>query len=113
MHLEVAWAANVTDAVPSSSWAGHELEDTILYGSNGTLRYEPASLFTMDGTERKVEALHLGPDRNAFETQLADFVRAAQAGIEPTNGINQAITLMEMLTAIYRSSDEGKEIRLA
>ena len=25
LHLEVTWAANVTDAVPVSSWAGHEL----------------------------------------------------------------------------------------
>ena len=113
LHLEVAWAANVTDAVPVSSWAGHELENTTLYGDRGTLRYEPATLFTIEGTERKEQALTTGDKTNPFEEQLAHFVHAAQTDGVPTNGIDQAVTLMEMLTSIYQSSEAKTEVQLA
>ena len=113
MQLEVAWAANVTDAVPDSPWAGHELENTTLYGDKGTLRCEPATFFTFEGTERKEEPLSLDQEVNAFETQLTHFAAAVRTGETPTNGIDQAVELMEMLTSIYRSSAIHKEIQLA
>ena len=113
MHLEVAWAANVTDVVPVSTWAGHELENTTLYGSKGTLRYEPATLFTIEGTARKEEPFNEEAETNPFETQLLDFAWAVKTGKAPANGIDQAVTLMEMLTSIYRSSDTQKEVQLA
>ena len=114
LHLEVAWAANVTDTVPKSSWAGHELENTTLHGSKATLRLEPAAVFTMNGAERAETALSFsGSGPNAFEAQLTDFLQAVSSSTTPTNNVDQAVELMRMLVAIYESSDTKKEKQLA
>ena len=112
LHLEVAWASNVTDAVPKSSWAGHELENTTLYGSTGTLRLEPGTFFTMNGTERESVPILTETAAKDFQNQLADFTSAILTGAKPTNNITQAVSLMEMLSSIYHSSEAGKEIHL-
>ena len=113
LHLEVTWAANVTDAVPRSHWAGHELENTTLYGSAGTLRLEPATLFTMHGNERMDTPLDSGQKDNPFEVQLADFLRAIETDTLPVNNAQQAVRLMQMLTAIYESSAQNAEVQLS
>ncbi len=112
MHLEVSWAANVTHAIPKSHWTGHELEDTTLYGDRATLRLNPPTLYTMDGMERVETPLATGPETNAFETQMANFLGAVRTGTPPVSNVGQAVSLMKMLMAIYESSAAGQEIRL-
>ena len=112
VHLETSWAANLTDAVPASSWTGHELIDTILYGNQATLRLNPLTLFTMDGMERRDTALTTGPENPGFELQMDDFLAAIRTGTPPVNNVDQAVSLMKMLMAIYDSSAAGTEIRL-
>lgn len=111
LHLEVAWAANVTDAIPVSHWAGHEIENTTLYGTAGTLQLDPLTLFTMSGMERVDTVLGAGQDNEAFVRQMGDFLTAIQTGVAPANNAEQAVALMTMLTAIYDSSARGAEIR--
>lgn len=112
MHLEVSWAANVTDAIPASPWAGHELENTTLYGERATLSLSPPTLFTMDGQERRATALEIMENGVSFERQLDNFLDATRTGAAPVNNVDQAVSLMKMLTAIYESSTAGTEIRL-
>ncbi len=113
VHLEVTWAGNMTDAVPKSTWAGHELENTTLYGDQATLSLNPTVLYTMQEKERKVTAVQTGPETNGFDNQMADFLRAVRTGGKPVNNADQAVSLMKMLMAIYESSDTGAEVRLA
>ena len=112
LHLEVAWAANVTDAAPVSSWAGHETENTTLYGNRATLRLDPAALFTMRGSERVETALEVEAEADPFANQLTDFLGAVRRGTEPTNNVGQAVMLMKMLAGIYESSSTKKEMQL-
>ena len=113
MHLEVTWAGNLTDAVPKSPWAGHELENTTLYGDQATLSLNPTVLYTMQEKERKTIAIQTGPETNGFDNQMTDFLQAVRTGGKPVNNADQAVALMKMLMAIYESSDTGAEVRLA
>lgn len=113
LHLEVTWAANVTDTVPKSHWAGHELENTTLYGREGTLRLNPPALFAMSGQERVETPLVLDSETDQFENQLTNFLAAVRTGQEPTNNVDQAVELMRMLLAIYDSSAKNAEVQLA
>ena len=113
LHLEVAWAANVTDTVPASAWAGHELENTTLYGEKATLRLEPATVYTMNGNTRIETPVASGSANvDPFANQLTNFLSAVQTGGRPVNDIDQAVDLMAMLMAIYQSSEAGNEKRL-
>ena len=112
LHLEVSWAGNQTDAVPKSPWAGHELENTTLYGNRATLVLNPPTLYTMEGKERHSAPIQTGPETNGFDHQLADFLHAVRTGLPPVNSVDQAVDLMKMLMAIYESSDTGVEVRL-
>ena len=113
LHLEVAWAANVTDVAPASTWAGHEVENTTLYGTTATLQLDPLTVFTMDGMQRKDTVLDSGVDTGAFARQMDDFVGAVREGRPPVNSVDQAVTLMRLLGAIYDSSQKGNEVRLS
>ena len=112
LHLEVAWAANVTATVPESSWTGYESEDTTLYGDRATLRLNPPTLYTMDGMERRETPLATGPESNGFEAQMSNFLDSIRTGTPPVSNVDQAVSLMKMLTAIYESSATGAEVRL-
>ena len=112
MHLEATWAANVTGAIPASSSVGHELENTTIYGAHATLSLSPATLFTMNGTERVETPLKVGEGTAPFMAQMSDFLNAVRTGVTPTNNVDQAVSLMKMLMAIYESSATGAEVRL-
>ncbi len=112
MHLEVSWAGNLTDVVPKSPWAGHELENTTLYGDRATLVLNPPTLYTMEDKERHAAPVPTGPETNGFDHQLADFLGAVRTGRPPINNVDQAVDLMKMLMAIYESSDTGAEVRV-
>lgn len=113
LHLEVSWAANVTEVVPVSSWAGHELEDTTLYGDQATLRLNPPTLYTMDGAERRVTPVITGAETNGFEAQMTNFLESVRTGAPPVSNVDQAVRVMEMLMAIYESSTSGREVIIA
>ena len=113
LHLEATWAANVTDAVPTSDWAGHERKNTTLYGTAGTLQLNPLTLHTMSGMERRDTLLQTTSATGQFEFQMADFLHAIRTHTRPTNDVDQAVALMKMLAAIYQSSAAGKEVPLA
>ncbi len=112
MHLEVTWAGNMTDAVPKSPWAGHELENTTLYGDKATLSLNPTVLYTMQEKERKATAIQTGPETSGFDNQMSDFLNSVRTGQPPVNNVDQAVSLMKMLMAVYESSTSGTEARL-
>jgi predicted dehydrogenase len=114
IQFEVSWAANLTDDIPAvAGWPARELLNTTLYGPKATFRLEPLALFEdQAGTVVNVD---ITPTRkvNQFTAQMNNFIEAVLGRAEPINSVTQAVYLMEMLDAIYRSSDLGREVPVA
>ena len=45
VHLETSWAGNLPDDIPQGQVFGRELNNSIVYGTKGTLRLKPLTLF--------------------------------------------------------------------
>ncbi len=113
VQFEVSWAANLTDDIPySASFGTRELLNTTLYGPKATIRLEPLALF--EEQAGKVVAVEVVPagDVNQFTAQMSNFVDAILGRSVPINSATQALYLMEMLDATYRSSELGREVVL-
>ncbi len=107
------------------TWAGHHPEDpiaadteqkngfinTTLHGQKGTLALHPPTLVTGDQNTTTSQSIEVGPEQS-FDLQMQDFIDAILGRKAPTNSARQAVHLMEMLDAIYQSSESGREIRL-
>jgi predicted dehydrogenase len=101
------------DDIPQGQYFGRELNNSTVFGTKGTLRLKPLTLFEdQNGTLENVE-VELPDDRDSFELQLANFVDAIRGRAEPINNAEQAYELMEMLDAIYASSSLGREVPIA
>jgi predicted dehydrogenase len=109
MHLEVTWAANLTDEVPAKTEGKRESLSTTIYGQKASLRLEPLTVFE-DQAGVLVDVPMEAEAGNGFAEQMADFVRAVATGGEPVNSARQALYLMEMLDAMYESSVLGREV---
>ena len=111
MHLETCWAGNLPDTVPPRKYFGQELVNSMIYGTKGSLRLNPLALFEDRGG--KIEKLPLDAPENepgGFERQLANFSGAIRGTEKLVNDANQAVALMEMIDAIYASSELGREV---
>ncbi len=107
------------------TWAGHHIENpidatnddrnghtnTTLHGRRGTLLLNPPTLITGDQDSTTSAPIDVGPN-HSFDLQMQNFIDAILGRAEPTNSARQAVYLMEMLDAIYRSSEINREIVL-
>jgi predicted dehydrogenase len=126
--FKVCWAANLMDDIPPSPKRGRSLLSTTVYGPKGSLRVtdvfnidssvcpSPLTLFEdKGGTVVKVDLpvrdLRGDPLRAyEFAEQDRNFLRCVGGDESAVNSSSQAIQLMEVLDAIYRSSQLGKEV---
>jgi predicted dehydrogenase len=113
IHLEACWAGNLPDDIPVSQIVGREQNNSIIYGTKGTIRLQPLTLFeNQNGALVTVPIEH--PDESeSFQLQLRNFLEAIAGRAEPINNAEQAVELMEMLDAIYDSSRLGREVPIA
>jgi predicted dehydrogenase len=129
--FKTSWAANLTNDIPFSPQRGRSLFTTTTYGPKGSLKVTdvfnidlntcPSALSffeDQDGTlvecQIKVENLR-GDALRAYEFSEQDrnFLLAIRGDEPAVNSSSQAIQLMEILDAIYRSSQLGKEVLVA
>ena len=110
VHLETSWAANLPDNIPMGSEFGRELNNSTVYGTKGTIRLQPLTLFEdQKGILKTVEIA--APDAaDSFELQMRNFLAAVAGKAPPANSARQAVQLMEMLDAIYASSSLQREV---
>jgi len=47
------------------------------------------------------------------ESQMAHFAEALRKGQRPMGDAEEILPVMELMDAIYRSADQGKEVKLA
>jgi predicted dehydrogenase len=113
VHLETSWAGNLPDDVPQGQYFGRELNNSLVYGTKGTLRLKPLTLFEDRSGVLETVAVEVPDEKDSFELQLRNFVDAVQGRAEPINNAEQAYELMEMIDAIYASSRLGREVPIA
>ncbi|MBV8375942.1 MAG: Gfo/Idh/MocA family oxidoreductase [Verrucomicrobia bacterium] len=128
--FKVCWAANLTDDIPLDPKRGRSLLSTTVYGPRGSLKV--TDVFNIDSSICP-SALALFEDRGGdllrtdlpvrdlrgtalrafeFAEQDTNFLRCIRGEESAVNSSSQAVQLMEILDAIYRSSQAGKEVPL-
>jgi len=111
VQLETSWAGNLTDEIPPRKYFGRELINSTIFGTKGTIRLNPLTLFEDQNGQLITVPLAAKEDEpNGFELQLRNFVGSINGESEPINNADQAVTLMEMIDAIYASSLAGREV---
>jgi predicted dehydrogenase len=111
VQLETSWAGNLTDDIPPRQYFGQESNNSVLYGTKGSVRLKPLTLFEDQNGKVVTVPINAAEDEpNAFALQLANFVDAIAGLAQPVNNVEQAVELMEMIDGIYSSSDLGREV---
>jgi len=114
VQLETSWAGNLTDDIPPRQYFGQESNNSILYGTKGSVRLRPLTLFEDRGGELVSVPLEVAEDEpNGFALQMRNFLESVAGDAEPVNNAAQAVELMEMIDAIYASSELGREVLIA
>jgi len=110
VHLETSWAGNLPDDIPQGQYFGRELNNSTVYGTKGTIRLKPLSFFEDQAGALTTVPVKLPDEADSFELQLRNFIAAVQGRELAINDSEQAVELMEMLDAIYASSQLGREV---
>src|SRR6195256_3708202 len=114
VQLETSWAGNLTDDIPPRKYFGQELVNSIVFGTKASVRLNPLTLFEDRQGELVTVPLKTKEDEpSGFELQLQNFVASIKGEAEPINNADQAVALMEMIDAIYASSELGREVPIA
>src|SRR5436190_5929800 len=114
VELETSWAANLTDDTPlGPEWVGRESNNCILFGTKGTLRLKPLTLFEDENGKLVTVPLEPRYSESSFEMQLRNFADAIRGQAPAINNAEQAFELMEMIDGIYASSELGREVPVA
>lgn len=111
VHLETCWAGNLTDEIPPRQYFGQELVNSIIYGTTGSVRLKPLTLFEdREGTITSFPLEAAEDEPGGFELQLCNFIDAVHGEVAPINNAEQAVELMEMIDGVYASSELGREV---
>ena len=114
VQLETSWAGNLTDDIPPRKYFGQELVNSTIYGTRGSVRLKPLTLFEDRLGEIVAVPLEATEDEpSGFELQLRNFLAAIRGEAEPVNSADQAVALMEMIDGIYASSELDREVPIA
>jgi predicted dehydrogenase len=125
--FKVSWAANLTDDIPLDQKRGRSLLSTTVYGPKGSLRV--TDVFNIDPKFSSPLALFEDNEGDLIKSDLAvqdlrgdalreyefaeqdkNFLLCIREEESAVNSSSQAVQLMEILDAIYRSSQSGKEV---
>ena len=102
LSIDISWAAHTADMY----WLR-------LFGSKAGVQLQPE--LVIFGTEAKtmVDARpHLGRV-DAYAAEIEHFANCIQRGEEPISPASQAVVVMEMLDAIYKSARTGRAVAFA
>ncbi len=108
ISLETTWAANLPPSMVDG-WNG--TQSSLLFGTRASLSTNPLRIYTDRGSRVSDSSL-ASKQTDRFLLQLRDFTKAIEIGGQPTCNARQALDLMRMLDAIYKSSETGCEVRI-
>ncbi|MFN8588081.1 MAG: Gfo/Idh/MocA family oxidoreductase [Candidatus Eisenbacteria bacterium] len=87
-----------------------------LFGSGGAALLNPFRVHKgMHGTLVNVTpALETSKNqyKQSMEDQIEHFAETLRTGREPMGGANEVLTVMELLDAVYKSAETGKEVKV-
>lgn len=103
--LETSWALNQRD---------FDRMGVELYGTRAGATSNPPALITYNSRNEMVEKpLPSKKNRKSdYGEMIQHFVQCCDACEEPVSSAHQALQLMQMLDAVYESSETGKEVRI-
>jgi predicted dehydrogenase len=128
--FKVCWAANLMEDIPPSAKYGRSLLSTCVYGPRGSLKVTdafkldstvcPSSLVLFEDREGVPQKTDLSVNElrsddlrvYEFAEQDTNFLRSIRGYESAVNSSSQAVELMRMLDAVYRSSQTGAEVPL-
>lgn len=113
LENNIAFSLEVSWATPTENTNAF----TYFYGTEGTATLNPLTLTKVTGNEAvRVETNYsLTPSQlyqKSFETELEHFIHCIRSDTLPHSTGEEAHKIMEIVEAIYRSADEGREITL-
>jgi predicted dehydrogenase len=87
-----------------------------LFGSGGAALLNPFRVHKgMHGTLVNVTPTFETPRnqyRQSMEAQAQDFVDTLRSGRKPMGSVDEVLGVMELLDAVYRSAEQGKEVKV-
>jgi len=87
-----------------------------LFGTGGAALLNPLRIHKgMHGTLVNVTPTMPTPGnqfKQAVEAQVAHFADSLRKGVQPMGSAEEILPVMELMDAIYRSAEQGKEVRL-
>lgn len=99
--LESSFVANLKDEVHQST----------LLGTAGGAQTSPLTITQeRHGSVFSFEPKIPNKDRNAYHAEIKDFVACVKEGREPLVTGAQGLIVAQIMDAIYKSSDEGREV---
>lgn len=96
------------------TWAAHtdEVYWVRLFGTKAGVQIAPELiLYEMEG-KTEVDTRPLVDSGNGYAVEMQHFVECVQKGGKPVSPGSQAVVVMEMLDAIYRSAQSGRMVSL-
>ncbi len=105
MSFEIAWAANAQEQ-GFIDILGDKAGITLCDG-------KPLCLLTEHGDRVADVMPKIDANVNSFKDQAASFVAACRGDAPPAATGEEGVTVMKLIDAVYKSSDQGKEILIA
>ncbi len=88
-----------------------------LFGTKGTAVFNPLRVLkSLHGNLVNVTptlAAERSQYKMSYELEIEHFVDCVRRGVAPASPAEEALTLMRVVDALYKSADTGKEVRLA
>lgn len=113
MYMYVTWAEHVTPHQDDIRVELYGTEGSLVlnipkYGYGTTVQY-----FTeFEGVPSTVVPSFSAPEHPTHVGLIEDLMSAVVHGVEPATNADQGIRAVEILEAVYRSSEEGREVAL-
>ncbi len=115
--LRLAGGATLTLEVTWGLLMEKDFHYVNMFGSGGAALLNPLRVHKgMHGTLVNVTPqmdTPRNPYRQSMEAQLSHLAEALRKGTKPMGAADEILPVMEILDAIYRSAEQGKEVRLA
>ena len=96
--FEVSWQINAKD-----QWG------SLVCGTKAGASLPPLELYTEISGEQATVNLRVD-EGNAYLEEMREFVTCVREGKRPLTDAQDGVTIMKILTALYRSAEQGKEV---
>jgi predicted dehydrogenase len=97
------------------SWASHtdDFYSVRFFGTKGGAELHPRLVLYEGDGSAKLDASVALPRSDSYQTEVDHFISCIQKGRQPISPASQAVVVMEVLDALYRSARTGRAVPLS